>query len=67
MERKINFANNLRELRKGAGYTQKQLADVFGVDQRTISVWEKGICEPSFEILVKICEFFNESVEDVLF
>lgn len=63
---KIKFAENLRELRKNAGMTQKQLAAVIGVDQRTVSAWEKGVCEPSFQMLASLCEFFNETFNDIL-
>lgn len=63
---KVKFAENLRELRKNAGMTQKQLANVMGVDQRTVSAWEKGVCEPSFEMLATLCELFHESFDGIL-
>ena len=62
----IKFAENLKDLRKNAGMTQKQLAAVMGVDQRTISAWEKGICEPSFQMLAILCELFNETFNYIL-
>ena len=62
----IKFAENLRELRKNAGLTQKQLASVMGVDQRTVSAWEKGVCEPSFQMLATLCDVFNETLNDIL-
>lgn len=62
----IKFAENLKGLRKNAGMTQKQLAVIMGVDQRTISAWEKGICEPSFQMLAILCELFNETFNDIL-
>ena len=64
--KKINFAENLRALRKSAGLTQKQLAGIVEVDQRTVSAWEKGVCEPSFFILAKLCEFFGETFDSIL-
>ena len=63
---KINFSENLRGLRKNAGMTQKQLASVMGVDQRTVSAWEKGVCEPSFQMLAMLCELFGETFNDIL-
>lgn len=62
----IKFAENLKDLRKNAGMTQKQLAVIMGVDQRTISAWEKGVCEPSFQMLAILCELFNETFNDIL-
>ena len=46
--------------------TQKQLAGELGVDQRTISAWEKGVCEPGFFLLAKLCEIFDETFDGIL-
>ena len=46
--------------------TQKQLAAALEVDQRTISAWEHGVCEPSFELLSKLCELFDETFDGIL-
>lgn len=62
----INFAKNLNTLRKAKGLTQKQLADYVGVDQRTVSAWENGVCEPSFDALLKLCRLFNETFDGLL-
>lgn len=63
---KINFAENLKNLRIGKNLTQAELAKSVGVDQRTISAWEKGICEPNFGALALLCELFEESFDDIL-
>ena len=62
----IKFCENLKSLRLGAKLTQGQLATKLGVDQRTISAWEKGVCEPSFEMLAKLCELFDEDFNGLL-
>ena len=64
--KQIKFAENLRILRKSRGMSQDDLAKLVNVDQRTISVWERGICEPSYEILAKLCEIFNETFDSIL-
>ena len=64
--RKILFAENLKSLRKSNGMTQKELADKVGVDQRTISAWEKGVCEPGFQMLAHLCEIFGETFDSIL-
>ena len=46
--------------------THKQLADILAVDQRTVSVWENGVCEPSFSLLARLCEIFNETFDGIL-
>lgn len=62
----IRFKENLRYFRKTKKLTQKKLAELVGVDQRTVSAWEKGVCEPSFACLVKLCEIFEESFDGLL-
>ncbi|MBQ8405047.1 MAG: helix-turn-helix transcriptional regulator [Clostridia bacterium] len=62
----VRFAENLRILRKSAGLSQKRLAEELGVDQRTVSAWENGICEPSYALLAQLCEIFDESFDGIL-
>ena len=66
MAEKINFAENLRNLRTSFNMTQEALAKTLNVDQRTISAWERGICEPSFILLAKLCEIFEETFDGIL-
>ncbi|MDE6105107.1 MAG: helix-turn-helix domain-containing protein [Clostridia bacterium] len=66
MEKEIKFYENLRFLRQSRKMTQSALAKLLGVDQRTVSTWEKGICEPSFTMLAKICDIFDESFDNIL-
>lgn len=43
--------------------TQKELADVFGVKQNTLSCWEREVYEPDNEMLWRMAKYFNVSVE----
>ena len=63
---KLQFKDNLRQLRIERKMTQKQLSLLVGVDQRTVSAWEKGVCEPSLSIVLELCEIFDESLEGLL-
>lgn len=62
----IYFAENLKEFRRNLKMSQTELARLLGVDQRTVSNWENKICEPSFEMLGKLCEIFDKSIDDFL-
>ena len=63
---KINFAQNLKVFRKSKGVSQAELAEYLGVNQRTISAWEKAVCEPDFKAIERLCEFFDEDLNGLL-
>ncbi len=62
----IKFAENLKKLRQTYNMTQTELAKILGVDQRTVSAWEKKICEPDFSTLARLCEIFEEDFNGLL-
>ena len=62
----IRFAKNLKWLRESKQLTQAELGKLVNVNQRTISAWEKGICEPSYETLALLCDIFDETFENIL-
>ena len=64
--KEICFSQNLRELRVSKGLSQAALGKLVGVDQRTISGWEKGVSEPSFTTLARLCEIFDETFDSIL-
>ncbi|MDE5616639.1 MAG: helix-turn-helix domain-containing protein [Clostridia bacterium] len=64
--REIKFKENLKSFRTAAKMTQSQLGKLINVDQRTISAWEHGICEPGLEIIAKLCEIFDETFDSMI-
>lgn len=56
----------LRELRLEKGLRLKDVAEAMGVTLRTISNYEAGIREPSLDMLVKLCKFFDVSSDYLL-
>ncbi len=52
----------LKELRESKNLSQKQLADILGVAQTTVSSWEKGKNGIPFEIAQKIQEKFHITI-----
>lgn len=53
------FSINLYRLRVKAGMSQKSLAEAIEVGQNTISRWESGYSEPSFNHLELMCKVLN--------
>ncbi len=56
----------LAELRKDAGFSQYELARYVGVPQANIAFWERSEKPPRSEVLPKMAEALNVSVEDLL-
>lgn len=56
----------LKEYRLRMGVTQNQIAFRLGMTQQTYSRYENGVNEPSIEILVKIADYFQVSIDDLL-
>jgi len=60
------FQKRLKMERKEAGLTQQQLADMLGITQPSYIRYENGTSEPSFEMLVRIADIFDVSVDYLL-
>ncbi len=46
--------------------SRKQLADVLNVSERLIGYWETGSRECNFDMLLRLSEFFDASVDYLL-
>ena len=57
---------HIREAREKAGYSQKELAQIIGVAQNTFHGYESEKHDPKSEILSKIADACNVSVDFLL-
>ena len=57
------FSQKLKRLRKQHGLTQAQLASELGIGVSTIGMYESNIRNPSYEVLKKISNYFNVSID----
>ena len=57
------FQIRLKELREKAGYSQQSFADAIGVKQSTVGNWEAGAREPKLEVMQKLADLFDVSVD----
>ena len=60
------LGDNLRELRKQKGMSQEELATRINVVRQTVSKWEKNISVPDAEMLQRIAEELDVSVNQLL-
>lgn len=60
------FPNNLKNLRIDNNLTQQGIADSLGISRSSYSSYETGVSEPNIEVLIKISNFFNCTIDDLL-
>ncbi|MCY7179291.1 helix-turn-helix domain-containing protein [Streptococcus gallolyticus] len=53
------FTKRLKELRKEANLTQKQVAEHFNISQSAYAQWETGKLNPKKETIQMFADFFN--------
>lgn len=63
---KIVFDEKINKLRFKRKMTQGELGNMLGVSNKTISKWEMGVSLPDIETLVKLAEFFNISLDELV-
>ena len=56
----------LKHLRKNKELTQEQLAEHFCVSPRTISRWENGNNMPDVDILVRLADFYDVDIRELI-
>ena len=61
----IKIGKRLQAIRKSNGYTQEQLAEKVEVSVRYISDIEQDRAKPSYEVLIRICNIFEISLDQI--
>lgn len=60
------FGQNIQEYRKKQGRTQEELATALDCNQKYVSRLENGYARPTLEICLKIANFLQVSIDDLL-
>lgn len=61
-----NISSNLKYLRKKNGLTQQHFADKMGIKRSLIGAYEEDRAEPKYELLKKIAEFFELTIDEFI-
>ena len=64
---KIIFSEKLKYLRLKENLSQAQLAKKVGITRQALSKYELGISEPNLYTLVKLADYFNCSLDSLVF
>lgn len=62
----VKIGKFLRELRKGKGLTQEQLAEQFNISRRSVSRWETGSNLPDLDILIEMSDYYGVELKEIL-
>lgn len=62
----IKIGAFLKELRNDNGLTQEQIAEKFGVSQRSVSRWENGNTMPDVSILIELADYYEVDLREIL-
>lgn len=61
------IAERLVKLRKDNNLTQDEVANSLGIAKSSLANYENGFRRPKPEIMVKIANFYNRSVQAIFF
>lgn len=62
----IKTGKFIAEMRKEKGFTQKQLADILNISNKTVSKWETGNGLPEVSLMLPLCDALGISVNELL-
>ena len=60
------FGSNIKLLRQRRGRSQEEVAIALDVKRSSYSGYENGSAEPSFDLLVRMSEYFKVSIDKLL-
>ena len=62
----VKIGRFIAELRKEKSLTQRELAELMGVSDRTVSKWECGNGMPEMSMLMPLCQALQINVNELL-
>ncbi len=62
----MNFANNIKAIRKEHSLSQEQLAEKLGVSRQSVSKWESNQSYPEMDKILLICKLFDCDIGELM-
>jgi transcriptional regulator with XRE-family HTH domain len=62
----LEVGKKIKELRQSKKLTQKSLAETLNVTPQAISKWERNESNPDIQTLLKLSDYFNVTVDEIL-
>jgi len=64
--KKSILSKNIKKLRAFKNITQSEFSDLFDIKRSSIGAYEEGRAEPKLETLIKMSDYFNLSIDDLV-
>lgn len=61
-----DFSKRIKQLRKTSDMKQSEMAKLFHVSQQTVGAWETGRSTPGGDMLKRLADYFNVSIDYLL-
>ena len=62
----IKIGRYIAGKRKALGLTQRQLAEMLGMSDKSVSKWERGVCLPDVSLYLELCGILGISINEFL-
>lgn len=59
----VEIGKQIKKFRQEQGVSQQELADHLAISRQTISKWELGKSLPDIENVVRLCDYFDISLD----
>ncbi|PLX47443.1 MAG: transcriptional regulator [Desulfobulbaceae bacterium] len=63
----MTISERIRQLRQEQHWTQAELAERLGIHQKQVSAYERGVNLPSTDILIRLAEAFDVTLDYLAF
>jgi len=67
MKNNITFGENLKKLRKQAGFTRSSLAEMISYSEKSVEKWEFGKALPPMETACRLAEIFGVTLDSLIY
>lgn len=62
----MSIGNNIYKLRAEKNLSQGELADILDVSRQSVSKWETDTAVPDLDKLIRLCDFFEVSLDEIV-
>ena len=62
----MNFSEQIKKIRVDKGITQQEMANNLGISRQAISKWENDRNLPDIEMIIKIAQVFNLTLDELI-